>query len=574
VGKETKLLHIVIILVTGAVAYLSAPLAGILGLDDVTLFSGLMSSDFSVTRLLFSGNTGYYRPLPYISYAFDAYVAGGNPAWFHLANVAIHLLNGILVFFLMLNLSDESERKGYLALTAGLIFTLHPVNSEAVMWISSRSDLLCTFFSLATLLLMLQIRESPRPFSFCCLFIAYLLSLFSKEASIILLATVPLYLLSESRMKDLKAVVLITAPLFCAALLYFFLRGGEKAVIDHTFSKAVTSVIAPARQSPGSNIIDLLAVYGFYLKKLIYPFPLNFAIVTIDRPLALVTFVLSAPAATVLFYRNRLSRLPLLVIFAGIALPLIAYTTKLPWTPYAERYLYLPMVGFSLLLALFVNKVPKLPRIAPVALVLFMAIPTIYRVSLWADPVAFWSDIVAKSPGFQRGYVSLAAAQIDVRDFAAAQKNLSAARAIGVEKDIVWNLIATACLAQRDYAGYETAMLKQASISSNPEGVYLNLIENLMKIPEKKMARRTAYEKAIGYHLKILEKSPSFYSSYYNVAKLYWVLGDNRNASHYLRLFISKVKNDPMLPYARKILEKINSTQPTASAFNTLSRET
>jgi protein O-mannosyl-transferase len=555
-------MHIAVILVAGVVAYLNAPFAGILGLDDVTLFKGLISSEFSITRLLFSGNSGYYRPLPFIYYAFDAYVAGVNPAWFHLTNVAIHLLNGVLVYFLTMNLARESERKVYLAVTAALIFTLHPINTEAVMWISARSELLCTFFSLSTLLLMLQIRESPRPFSFFCLFIAFLFSLTSKEASVILLAVVPIYLLSESRMKSLKQVLLIMAPLSCAALLYFFLRGGEKAVVDPAISMVVKSVISSARQSAGMNVINLLAVFGFYLKKLIDPFPLNFAIVTIDKPLSLVTFFLALPSAAVLFYRSRISRLPLLLVFTGITLALIAYTTKLPWTPYAERYLYLPMVGFSLLLALFLNSLPNLPRIAPVALMLFLAIPTIHRVSLWDDPVAFWSDVVVKSPGFQRGYVCLAAAQIDAHDYAAAQKNLSTARTIGVDKDILWNLIATACLAQKDYAGYENAMLKQASLTRYPEEVYIKLIENFLKIPEKEMARRTAYVKIVGYYKKIIEISPSFSMAYYNLGKLYWVMGDNGNAAHYLRIFISKAKNDPMLPYARKILDKVNSAPP------------
>jgi tetratricopeptide (TPR) repeat protein len=560
-------------MVAGTIAYLSASLAGLLGLDDVGMFTDLISSDFSVTRLLFSGTVGYFRPMPFISYAFDAFVAGPNPAWYHLVNVAIHLLNGVLVYWLMVNLARESERKGYLALTAALIFTLHPLNSEAVMWISARPDLLCTFFSLITLLLTLQARETPRLFSFCCLFIAYLFSLSSKEVSIILLAVVPLYLLCDSKMKGLKTIALVNAPIYIAALLYLFLRNGKKVVVDPGISRFVKSAYVSSQQSHGSNFLDLLASYGFYLKKLVYPFPLNFAIDTIDTSIALVVLSLAVPCAAVLFYRHKISRLPLLLIFAGIILPVFAYASKLPWTPFAERYLYLPMVGFSLLLALLVDKIPKLPRIVPVALVLFLAIPTTYRVSLWADPVAFWNDVVLKSPRFPRSYVCLAAAQIDVRDYDAAERNLTKASAMGVDKAPLWNGFAAVYLAKKDYASYETAMLKLASISPGPVEIYVKLIESFMMIPEREMDRQTIYSKVIGFHLKILEKSPSSYLSYYNVGKLYWVMGDHRNAAYYLRVFVSKAKNDPMQPYAQKILNRINSTASSEFALKVQSRE-
>ena len=568
-GKKEKLLHVAIILVSGAVAYMNAALAGILGLDDVGLFSGLFSSDFTVSRLLSAGKGGYFRPLAYLSYAFDAYAAGMDPGWFHLVNVALHLMNGILVYSLMSKLVEEAENQGYLALTAGLLFVLHPINTEAVMWISARSDLLCTFFTLAALLLLQQVREHRRFFPLVCLFFAYLLSLFSKEASVILLAVVPCYLLCDESAKDFKQFTILTAPFIIAAVIYFLLRGGENAVVDPSIAKAVKSVIAPIQRTHQSVVVDLFAVYGFYLKKLVYPFPLNFAIVSIDKPLALFSCLLAVPLAAILYFRWRLSRLPILLVVFGTALPVIAFTTKLPWTPYAERYLYLPMVGFSMLATLLVFKISRLPKIVPVALVLLLAIPTVNRVSLWTYPVAFWTDVVAQSPEFPRGYIGLAAAQIDAHDYEAAEKNLDRARAAGIDKAPLWNLYASAALARKDYPRYEAAMSKLASLSPNPVEVYIRLIENLLKIPESDMPRREVYDKAIGYHMKILAISPSFNLSYYNLGKLYWVMGDDRNAAHYLRLFVEKAKNDPMTYYARKMLDKIRLSTASESRRST-----
>jgi tetratricopeptide (TPR) repeat protein len=407
--------------------------------------------------------------------------------------------------------------------------------------------------------------EAPKLVSLCFLFIAYFFSLLSKEVSVVLLAVVPLYLLTEDGERKFQRTVLVTFPLFASTLLWLLLRGGKKAVLDPGVSKVITTAVVTTQHANNSVLKNLLAAYGFYLRKLVYPFPLNFAIFSIDNSLALLILILAVPFAAVLFYRYRLSRLPLLLIFIGIVPPVAAYLAEMPWTPYAERYLYLPMVGFSLLLALIAHEIPRTPRILPIALALLFAIPTFYRVSLWADPVAFWTDVVAKSPEFHRSYVGLATAQIEAHDYDGAGKNLERALAMGYDQVPLWNNLAAVYYAKKDYARYETAMLKLASKFPYPTDVYVKLIASFMMIPEREMARRTVYEKVIGYHMKILEKNPSFILSYYNIGKLYWVMGERWKSAHYLGLFLSKAKNDPMRPYAQKILDKVSETTGPSS---------
>ena len=90
----------------------------------------------------------YYRPLNRATYLFDYRVAGMNPAWYHGVNILIHLGNVILLYLLSIRLL----RNWYAALVAALLFAVHPVNSEAVNFISARNTLLALFFSLASLL--------------------------------------------------------------------------------------------------------------------------------------------------------------------------------------------------------------------------------------------------------------------------------------------------------------------------------------------------------------------------------------------------------------------------------------
>ncbi|MSR84369.1 MAG: hypothetical protein EXS58_15845 [Candidatus Latescibacteria bacterium] len=98
---------------------------------------------------LFSANpeSAMYRPLLLVSYALNYAVGGLQPAGYHLANALLHGINAGLVHRLLLALGQ-----GGLALPAAFIFGLSPVNSEAVNYVSSRSELLmASFFLLACL---------------------------------------------------------------------------------------------------------------------------------------------------------------------------------------------------------------------------------------------------------------------------------------------------------------------------------------------------------------------------------------------------------------------------------------
>jgi hypothetical protein len=550
-----------IILIAGAIVYLSALRTGFLGIDDVGLIQGLISSEFSVYRLLFSGAGEYFRPMPFISYAFDAYMAGTNPAWYHGINVALHLANGILVYYLcQIYLHDELEQSSYLPLTAGLFFVLHPLNSEAVMWISARPDLLCTLFSLLCLVQVVQIKDSPKLSSLTLLFVVYLFALGSKEIAIILMVIVPLFLVLDWCKRGEAKVFWVCLPLLGATILYLLLRGGKKVAVDKGINKLLSTVTSNSASSGSSTgYLDMVSGYGFYLKKLIYPFPLNFTIVNYNKTLAIATLVVTMVVGGFFFWRNRLTRLPLMLIFAGIALPVAAFIAKMPWTPFAERYLYLPMVGLSLLVAVLLLGLRKIPPIFPVLLVLLLAVPTIARVNLWSNPVAFWTDCVEKSPGHVRGYVALAAAQIDTRDYGAAEENLNKALLMGYTQEPLWRNMAQVHLARKEYGKYEAAMEQLALISLSSASVYREIIDNLMHADVPEAERPLVYERVIGYYLKAVEKEPSYNLAYYNIGKLYWAMGENRKAAHYLAIFIDKSGSDPLKPYARKIIDKIGT---------------
>ena len=98
------------------------------------------------TRQLF-----YYHPLTLLSHALDYRFWGGNPAGHHATNVVLHALNSSLVFWLAWMLSAGDRERFAVATGVALVFAIHPLQVESVAWVAERKNVLCGFFSLATL---------------------------------------------------------------------------------------------------------------------------------------------------------------------------------------------------------------------------------------------------------------------------------------------------------------------------------------------------------------------------------------------------------------------------------------
>lgn len=104
------------------------------------------ASDIRVT-------TDMYRPLTVLSYSIDYIFWKLNPFGYHLTSMILHILNGILVYLIL----SMIIKNNIIALFASLFFIIHPVQTEAVVWVSGRRDVLFTFFFLLAFFSILQI---------------------------------------------------------------------------------------------------------------------------------------------------------------------------------------------------------------------------------------------------------------------------------------------------------------------------------------------------------------------------------------------------------------------------------
>ena len=165
-------------------------------------------------------DSAYYRPLQSLLYMFVVQVAGFSLFAFHFLNLALHAVNACLVYRLGL----KFKFKPIAVFCAALLWALHPVQTEAVTYMSATADALYTCFCLLGIFVLLP-DFTPRRISLALPFM--FLALLSKEAAVIfpLLAASCFYFVNERRF-ELKTYMRFW-PLFCLTVIY--------AVLHHIF---------------------------------------------------------------------------------------------------------------------------------------------------------------------------------------------------------------------------------------------------------------------------------------------------------------------------------------------------
>ncbi len=359
------------------------------------------------------------RPLLMFSFALNYRFGKEKPFGYHLANITLHALNGILIYFvilLTLSLGSWEERSSpnqikLIALVSSLLFLSHPVHTESVTFISSRSSMLCTCFCLLTILLFIQARGRPQFINYLVFSIfSFLLALATKELAI----TIPIILLLYEYTFISKGD---WEKLYKAGKRYlwpFFLVMGLYLIYRFYFlppSKTFTSLL-----SPYVYLLNEFHVIVNYLWLLVFPVNLNvdpdFPISTslFEPVVAISMMVLAAISlmAVVRFSRSPIISFCLLWYFITL-IPTSSINPLLDVM--AEHRLYLPSVGLCIFSGVIVNRaselkflgfscswVKKMVLSLFLVILLFNSLGTIRRNFIWSDDISLWEDTAKKSP--------------------------------------------------------------------------------------------------------------------------------------------------------------------------------
>ncbi len=360
----------------------------------------------------------YYRPILFLSFYLDKYLFNLDPGFMHLHNVILHVTNALLVFWLAYQLiPDRKEGKNLLPLLSALLFGLHPITTEPVSWIAGRTDVLASTFILlsANSILLFKKLHAYRYVVSAALFMC--LGFLTKEVTLAFLPGA--FLLMSSR--DCAACETVQEQeassqgrkytyqklfflLFAiGAILFFFLM--RHFAVQTNEGRIRSTIRFMQRDTIHVGLVFLQAL-GFYVKKIFFPFPLNFTIREVDPLYELIGFPVVALCFLIISKRNQMSALFMSGIFL-ITPAFIIATGQIAWTLFAERYLYLPTAFIMIATVFFISSLmQKMPALAMkkevyiTLLLSIMAVATFHRSTVWKDDLTLLKDSVAKNPRF------------------------------------------------------------------------------------------------------------------------------------------------------------------------------
>jgi tetratricopeptide (TPR) repeat protein len=356
------------------------------------------------------------RPFLMFSFWVNNRMAGVEPFQYHLWNLILHLANALLVFLivrrLLANTGAEGRRREWIAAFAGGVFLLHPVQTEAVSYVASRSETLSAFFFYAALAVFLY-RKTPE-ISWAraaAVIAAYGAAVSTKEHTVTLVALLLLadyYWNPGFSLAGVRRNWRLYGPLFLAA------AGGI----------AVTMRLVRGSLSAGFGLKNLpwydyfytqCRALWLYFRLFLWPagqngdydYPISRSLLDRGAVFGLLGLVALVAAAWVLRKRFPLASFGVLA-----ALAMFSPTSSImPILDAAvERRLYLPMLGLVLVLAGALDRWrPRAALAGGVAVVVLavLAALTFQRNHVWADDLVFWQDVVAKSPHNGRGHFQL-----------------------------------------------------------------------------------------------------------------------------------------------------------------------
>ena len=335
-----------------------------------------------------------YRPLLLITYALNYAVGGYEVAGYHLVNLLLHLLNAWLVWVLGCRLLARRE----LALAAALLFVVHPLMSEPVNYISSRSSLLAAlFYLLGFLLLTGRDRRRLLPLIAVC----YLAGLGAKSIAFTFPLIGALYLLLEGKKDRWR---LLIAPVVLGGIYLI----GTRAIVGKAILQPVRGHIAQLATQIKAGV--------YYLWTAAMPVHLSvepeFRVAAGFGEIAVVLAGLLL--VSLLFAGVKLHRREKELVFcAGWFFVTLLPTALVPlYVLVNEHRLYLPMVGATLGIGTLLGGSRRVRRVWLLVLAL-LAVQCVQRNRVWETGETLWADAVAKGPRMPRPYVNLGKAYLE-----------------------------------------------------------------------------------------------------------------------------------------------------------------
>lgn len=392
--------------------------------DNRYLRENHLLRDFSITGVVNIFTQYYfaaYIPVTIFSYWIEYNIWGLDPSGYHVVNVLIHALNGVLAYLLI----ERLIQKRWIALFASILFIVHPTQVESVAWIAERKNLLAMLFMLLSFLAHIRSAEPGAKARWSALtWFLFALAVLSKPTVVGVPALFGLYDLFWAKMPLKRAILRNLVPLAIAGLGAFLIidaHAGYGGIKEHRGG------------SPVGTAALMMIVFWDYVVALVAPLHLDnfyrYPITLIQqRPLSVALGGLVVLGSAYVAWKQPLGKPFSMFAILWIWLLMLPVVNIIPIAiERADRYMYFPSVVLYALVGLAIerlyvrlrNPTAQYVLLGAVSLVMVgYTVLTIQRNLVWTTEGTLWTDHLEEHPESETGWLNLGVFYYNEADFA------------------------------------------------------------------------------------------------------------------------------------------------------------
>jgi tetratricopeptide (TPR) repeat protein len=477
-----------------------------------------------------------YQPVRVLSHAIDYRFWQLNPVGYHLGNIILHGLSAVVLYLLLASIlghicetiSMESNR--IIALFAALLFVVHPVNVEAVTWISSRKYGLLGLFYFSAFYFYVKSSEKRRHYKihYAASISSYVVAILSSPFSITLPAMLLLYDFCRNRDNNLFQVI---KPKLRSYLPYLLLAVCQLVLFWISFS--TTSGPTPTIKghhlnNPFYTFLTMSRVMYQYMVNLICPLWLNNMYVdhtstSIFEYKVMILLIAVLFLLVIIILQARMGNKFSLFCFGWFVVTWLPVSNIIPIsTKMADRYLYLPAVGLFLFFSASLVKLSQagvsknVRRPIVYSLVVFLictlAYLSIKRNRVWANSETLWSDSLRKAPDYWVPYLNMGLVKAQQGNLDQAVDYYYKALQLSANSVHIHNNLGVALLEQGKIDEAVNHYMAALSLESDFAETYNNLGVALFRLGK--------FDRATEYYREALRLDPEFGKAHNNLGNV------------------------------------------------------
>lgn len=387
------------------------------GIGEILTTEGFMGF-FGKEKNLVAG--GRYRPLSLVTFAMEWQLFGENPQVSHFINILLYGATGIVLYLVLLQFFNPKRNGNHLesyfiALATTILFIAHPIHTEAVANIKGRDEIMCLLGSLAAMYFAFKYYYSSKLLHLLTSGILFFLAILSKENAITFLAVIPLAFFFFTKAKFGK-IAMATLPALIGAVVFLLIRQsvlGAGAELSGQVGELMNDPFLEMTNS--EKYATVTYTLGKYLQLLVFPHPLTHDYYPYHIPimswsnLGVITSLLIYISLAIYAFIRLPKKDPFAfgILYFAATFSVVSNVLFPVGTLMSERLVFMPSVGFCLILALLVNQFLiknkkdilnyKKAAIMVGVLALLFSLKTIIRNPVWQNNYTLFTTDVRTS---------------------------------------------------------------------------------------------------------------------------------------------------------------------------------